>query len=91
MVKRVITGAHYGLKDWLAQRVTAVIMAAYTLMFVVALGGHARYLDGLHKAYGPEITASGRHHIVAGGLWRLGNADYLEAVTWVSRKDRLTR
>ena len=37
MVKRVITGAHYGLKDWLAQRVTAVIMAAYTLMFVVAL------------------------------------------------------
>ncbi len=37
MVKRVVTGAHYGLKDWLAQRVTAVIMAAFTLMFVVVL------------------------------------------------------
>ena len=36
-VNRVVVGAHYGLKDWLAQRVTAVVMAVYTLMFVVAL------------------------------------------------------
>jgi succinate dehydrogenase / fumarate reductase membrane anchor subunit len=33
MVKRVIVGAHYGLKDWLAQRVTALLMAVYTLLF----------------------------------------------------------
>jgi len=25
-------GAHYGIKDWLLQRLTAVIMAAYTLL-----------------------------------------------------------
>ena len=25
-------GAHYGLKDWLLQRLTAVLMAAYTLL-----------------------------------------------------------
>ena len=25
--KRVVTGAHYGLRDWLAQRVTAAVMA----------------------------------------------------------------
>jgi succinate dehydrogenase / fumarate reductase, membrane anchor subunit len=31
---RVITGAHYGLKDWLAQRVTAVILAVYSLILV---------------------------------------------------------
>jgi len=31
MVKRIVSGAHYGLKDWLAQRVTAVVMALYTL------------------------------------------------------------
>jgi succinate dehydrogenase / fumarate reductase membrane anchor subunit len=37
MVNRVVVGAHYGLKDWLAQRITAVIMAAYTLLFVIAL------------------------------------------------------
>ena len=38
MVKRVIVGAHYGLKDWLAQRVTAVVMLLYTLAFLLALG-----------------------------------------------------
>jgi succinate dehydrogenase / fumarate reductase, membrane anchor subunit len=32
MVKRVVVGAHYGLRDWLAQRVSAVIMALYTLL-----------------------------------------------------------
>ncbi|MFP3562496.1 succinate dehydrogenase, hydrophobic membrane anchor protein, partial [Paraburkholderia sp. SIMBA_049] len=25
--KRLVVGAHYGLRDWLAQRITAVIMA----------------------------------------------------------------
>ena len=34
MVKRVVTGAHYGLKDWLAQRVTALLMAVYVVGFV---------------------------------------------------------
>ena len=34
MVNRVVTGAHYGLRDWLAQRVTAVVMAVYTVLVV---------------------------------------------------------
>ena len=34
MVDRTVTGAHYGLRDWLAQRVTAVVMAFYTLLFL---------------------------------------------------------
>jgi succinate dehydrogenase / fumarate reductase membrane anchor subunit len=33
--KRVVVGAHYGLKDWLVQRVTAVIMAIYTVILLV--------------------------------------------------------
>ena len=37
MVKRVIVGAHYGLRDWLSQRITAVVMAVYTLIFAVLL------------------------------------------------------
>ncbi len=32
--KRVVVGAHYGLKDWLAQRVTAVLMALYTIVLI---------------------------------------------------------
>ncbi len=31
MVNRVVTGAHYGLRDWLVQRVTAAVMAVYVL------------------------------------------------------------
>ena len=34
MVDRVVTGAHYGLRDWLAQRVTALVIAAYAVLFV---------------------------------------------------------
>jgi len=38
VVTRVIVGAHYGLKGWLAQRVTAVVMLVYTIAFLLALG-----------------------------------------------------
>jgi succinate dehydrogenase / fumarate reductase, membrane anchor subunit len=34
-VKRLVVGAHYGLRDWLAQRITAAIMALYTLIMAV--------------------------------------------------------
>lgn len=30
--KRIVVGAHYGLRDWLSQRVTAGIMAVFTLL-----------------------------------------------------------
>jgi len=30
--KRVVVGAHYGLRDWLAQRVTAALMALFTVV-----------------------------------------------------------
>ena len=30
--KRTVVGAHYGLRDWLAQRVTALLMALFTLV-----------------------------------------------------------
>ncbi|HWM41807.1 MAG TPA: succinate dehydrogenase, hydrophobic membrane anchor protein [Burkholderiales bacterium] len=31
-MKRLVVGAHYGLRDWLAQRVTAAIMALYSVI-----------------------------------------------------------
>jgi succinate dehydrogenase / fumarate reductase membrane anchor subunit len=37
MVNRIITGAHYGLRDWLAQRVTAAIMAVYSVIIAIVL------------------------------------------------------
>ena len=31
MVSRIVTGAHFGLRSWLLQRVSAVLMALYAL------------------------------------------------------------
>jgi succinate dehydrogenase / fumarate reductase, membrane anchor subunit len=33
--KRIVTGASYGLRDWLAQRVTAILMALFTIALLV--------------------------------------------------------
>jgi len=33
--KRVVVGAHYGLRDWLSQRVTAVLMTLFTAVLLV--------------------------------------------------------
>jgi succinate dehydrogenase / fumarate reductase, membrane anchor subunit len=43
--KRVVSGAHYGLRDWLMQRATAALMALYTLVLLaqVVLGGPLGY------------------------------------------------
>lgn len=34
--KRLVVGAHYGMRDWLAQRATAVVMAVYTIILLLA-------------------------------------------------------
>ena len=37
MVNRIVTGAHYGLRDWLAQRITGLIMAVFSLILLAYL------------------------------------------------------
>jgi succinate dehydrogenase / fumarate reductase membrane anchor subunit len=34
VTRRQAVGAHYGLKDWLLQRLTAVVMGLYTLLLL---------------------------------------------------------
>jgi succinate dehydrogenase / fumarate reductase membrane anchor subunit len=41
--KRLVVGAHYGLRDWLAQRVTAVVMAVYTVILLVCFFTSANF------------------------------------------------
>jgi len=48
MVRRVVVGAHYGLRGWLIQRLSAVVMALYTVLFVLAVAA-ARPVD--HAAW----------------------------------------
>ena len=43
--KRIVVGAHYGLRDWLSQRVTAALMAIFTLLVIgqlVFFGSHSK-------------------------------------------------
>ena len=44
MVRRAIVGAHYGWMDFLAQRITAVVMALYTLL-VIAIALYSGGID----------------------------------------------
>lgn len=32
--RRLVVGAHYGVRDWLAQRVTAILMVVYTVILL---------------------------------------------------------
>jgi succinate dehydrogenase / fumarate reductase, membrane anchor subunit len=43
--KRLVVGAHYGVRDWLAQRATAIVMAVYTIILLVNFlsGGNFSY------------------------------------------------
>jgi succinate dehydrogenase / fumarate reductase membrane anchor subunit len=34
--RRLVVGAHYGVRDWLAQRVTAIVMAIFTIVLLVS-------------------------------------------------------
>ena len=43
--RRTVVGAHYGLRDWLSQRVTAALMALFTALVIlqVLLPGEMGY------------------------------------------------
>jgi len=34
--RRLVVGAHYGMRDWLAQRVTAIVMIVFTVILLVS-------------------------------------------------------
>ncbi|MFM2029043.1 MAG: hypothetical protein RL517_234 [Pseudomonadota bacterium] len=44
--KRLVVGAHYGLKEWIIQRVTAIVMVVFTVVLIVGyiITGCAKYV-----------------------------------------------
>lgn len=54
MVNRIVTGAHYGLRDWLVQRLSAAVMAAYVLF----IAGWALYRAPVGYAAWTSLFAS---------------------------------
>ena len=51
---RQTVGAHYGSKDWLAQRITAIVMAVYTLLLLAI----ALYNGGIDYALWQALFGS---------------------------------
>jgi succinate dehydrogenase / fumarate reductase membrane anchor subunit len=60
-------GAHYGLGDWLLQRLTAVVMALYTLGFAACLliGPPSSYTDWKTLFSGPFVRLATMFFIAA--------------------------
>lgn len=70
MVSRVVTGAHYGLRDWLAQRITAVIMAVYSVIAVVVF------------IVNKNITYSVWRDLFSQGWMRVGTLLFVVSLAW---------
>ncbi|MBL8481590.1 MAG: succinate dehydrogenase, hydrophobic membrane anchor protein [Rhodocyclaceae bacterium] len=78
MVDRIVVGAHYGLKDWLGQRITAVVMALYTLLFAVQALGL------------PEMNYANWRAMFAGGFMRFATFLFFACLfyhAWVGVRD----
>ncbi|HEV2219052.1 MAG TPA: succinate dehydrogenase, hydrophobic membrane anchor protein [Casimicrobiaceae bacterium] len=57
----VAVGAHYGARDWLAQRVTAVVMTLYTLL----IAGIVLWHGGLDYASWRSLFASAAFRVLS--------------------------
>ncbi len=71
-------GAHYGLRDWLLQRLTAVVMVLYTLGFAACL------------LVGPPATYADWRMLFAGPFVRLATLFFVAALlyhAWVGMRD----
>ncbi len=76
--KRIVTGAHYGVRDWLAQRVTAVVLLVYTVVLVAAL------------ATAPAVTFESWAGLFASGWMKVVTMVAMLALiwhTWVGMRD----
>jgi succinate dehydrogenase / fumarate reductase, membrane anchor subunit len=70
MPLRVVVGAHYGWRDWLVQRVSAVVMALYTLLFL----GLLLWNGGLEYAAWKAVFAN--------QLFRLATFVFMLSLLW---------
>jgi succinate dehydrogenase / fumarate reductase membrane anchor subunit len=53
MVKRIVTGAHYGLRDWLVQRLTAVVMLTFSVIATLRIVGAEPGFEGWTAVFEP--------------------------------------
>ena len=70
MVRRAIVGAHYGWMDFLAQRITAVVMAVYTLLVIAVI------------LYGGGVDFAGWRTLFSHVAFRIATLLFALAVLW---------
>ncbi|TAK40834.1 MAG: succinate dehydrogenase, hydrophobic membrane anchor protein [Betaproteobacteria bacterium] len=71
MVSRVVVGAHYGLRDWLAQRITGVLIAVYAVALAAVLLTMAQ-----------PITYAAWKDLFARGWMRVATLLFAVSVAW---------
>ena len=69
-MRRIVVGAHYGLRDWLAQRITAAIMALYTVVMLFV------FLNNPPSTYGAWKT------LFAQGWMRVATLLFAASLAW---------
>ena len=73
--KRLVVGAHYGLRDWLAQRVTAALMALFTIAVIVQV---------LLPRYRRDEAGNRLHEIVGYDKWAgIFSQQWMKVLTFV--------
>ena len=89
--KRIVVGAHYGLRDWLSQRVTGALMAIFTVILlaqVIFSRGPIGYDSwaGIFSAQWMKVLtfvviASILYHVWVGmrDIWM----DYVTSMVWL--------
>jgi len=77
--KRTVVGAHYGLRDWLSQRVTGALMAVFTIVLlaqVLLTRGPVGY-DQWAGIFAPQWMKVLTFAVIAALLWHV----------WVGMRD----
>ena len=69
-MKRVIVGAHYGTRDWLAQRVSALVMALYTVIALAVIGAKA------------PLTYEAWRGLFSQGWMRIATLIFMASLAW---------
>jgi len=86
--KRIVVGAHYGLRDWLVQRVTAVLMVLFTALVlaqVVFTRGPIRY-ENWAGIFAPQWMKVITFSVIVALIWHVWVGmrdiwmDYIKAV-----------
>jgi len=78
VTRRIVVGAHYGLSDWLLQRLTAGVMTAYTLLIL----GIVLWNGGLDYALWRSLFAN--------DVFRLASFLFMVALgyhAWIGMRD----